>query len=45
MDNPVEGARGRLPKKLRNKRTLTQQWMADGEMGQALEKRFSTITV
>ena len=44
MDNPVEGFKGRLPNKLR-KRTLTQQWMSDPEMGHTLHKRFSHITV
>ena len=38
MDHPLDGRQGRLPNRLR-KRTLTQQWMADPEMGGELQKR------
>lgn len=44
VDHPLDGTGGRLPSRLR-KRTLTQQWMADPEMGLELHKRFKTITV
>lgn len=44
LDNPVEGRSGQLPNRLR-KRTLTQEWLADPEMGQELQKRFQKITV
>eukprot|EP00210_Caulerpa_lentillifera_P006766 g6465.t1 len=44
LDNPVEGRSGQLPNHLR-KRTLTQEWLADPEMGKELQKRFKKITV
>lgn len=44
MDHPLDGRSGRLPNRFR-KRTLTQQWMVDPEMGPALKKRFTQIEV